>query len=305
MVAVGIRKRCMNKTVLIQGCSDELNLFPHIVELGLVKNPAIQLNAFPKAIVPGLKIFYILDGKFHWNIHAREYVLYPGDVAMILPGQEFGSNAGVLEVGSFSFLHLDAQLQGSDEMMLGKWSSLSGSEMMAISKILLLSTPLVITKINEAGRIIKSIQQELCSQEVGYCARANNYIDELLIILTRQLTRQNNPGRDFHKTFMKLDEALRKDIAHQWTVDEMAALTGLGNTLFNEKVKSYTGFTPLNYLINIRITEAIKLLKKPQVSITDIAFDTGFYSSQHFSTTFKKLTGFTPGEFRKNNSYTE
>jgi AraC-like DNA-binding protein len=104
---------------------------------------------------------------------------------------------------------------------------------------------------------------------------------------------------------MKLDEALRQDLSHQWTVDEMAALVGLGNTLFNDKVKSYSGFSPINYLINIRISEAIKLLKKRDNSITDIALNTGFYSSQHFSTTFKKITGFTPGEFRKNNSYND
>ncbi|MEO6232487.1 MAG: AraC family transcriptional regulator, partial [Ferruginibacter sp.] len=125
------------------------------------------------------------------------------------------------------------------------------------------------------------------------------------ILLTRQLTRQKNSGRDFPKTFMKLDEALRQDISHQWTVDEMAAIVGLGNTLFNDTVKSYTGFTPLNYLINIRVSEATRLLKKKHVSIINIALDTGFNSSQHFSTTFKKLTGFTPGEFRKNNSYNE
>ena len=81
----------------------------------------------------------------------------------------------------------------------------------------------------------------------------------------------------------------------------MAATVGMGTTLFNEKVKSYSGFSPLNYLINIRISEAIKLLKKPDLNVTDIALDTGFYSSQHFSTTFKKLTGYTPSEFRKRN----
>jgi transcriptional regulator GlxA family with amidase domain len=83
-------------------------------------------------------------------------------------------------------------------------------------------------------------------------------------------------------------------------VEEMAALIGMGTTAFTEKVKSYSGFSPLNYLINIRITEATKLLKKNEVNITDIALSTGFYSSQHFSTTFKKLTGYTPSEFRKN-----
>jgi AraC-like DNA-binding protein len=124
-------------------------------------------------------------------------------------------------------------------------------------------------------------------------------------MITRQLTRQSNPSRDFPKLFMNLEEALRKDLSHQWTVEEMAAIAGMGTTLFTERVKSFTGFTPINYLINIRVSEAIKLLKRREVSITDIALDTGFYSSQHFSTTFKKLTGYTPGEFRKNNTYTE
>jgi AraC-like DNA-binding protein len=98
---------------------------------------------------------------------------------------------------------------------------------------------------------------------------------------------------------MKLEQSLREDLSHQWTLGEMAALVGLGITAFTEKVKSYTGFSPLNYLINIRISEAIKLLKRTDVHITDIALDVGFYSSQHFATTFKKLTGYTPTEFRK------
>jgi len=292
----------MNQLLLLQGSSEELRAFPHITELGTIKNTCVNLNAFPKAAVSGIKLFFVLDGKFQWTLHNKEHTFYPGDVALALPGQEFGSSSGVLEIGSFSFLHIDARLH-MDEIFLDKWSSLSENEIAAISKILLLNSPLIITKFNEAGKILKCIQQEIFSQEVGYFARVNNQIDELFIMLTRQLTRQNNPGRDFSKTFMKLEEALRRDLSHQWTVDEMAVLVGLGNTLFNEKVKSYSGFSPLNYLINIRISEAIKLLKKSDASITDIALDTGFYSSQHFSTTFKKFTGSTPGNFRKNNSY--
>jgi len=290
----------MNQFVLTQGSSEELRLFPHILELGIVKNSSIRLNAFPKTSSDGIKIFCVLEGKFEWCVDKGQYLLFPGDVALILPRQEFGSGNGVLEIGSFSWMHLNIRQNGNDEILLSAWSSLSETESSAISKILLINSSPVLSKFYEAGKILKSIQNELSGQEVGYRARINHQIDELFILMTRHLTRQTNSGRDFPKTFMNLEQALRQNLSHQWTVEEMAALVGLGTTVFNEKVKSYSGFSPINYLINIRISEAIKLLKRPDKNLTDIALDTGFYSSQHFSTTFKKLTGYTPSEFRKN-----
>ena len=290
----------MNQFVLKQGSSEELRLFPHILELGVVKNSSIRLNAFPKSSSDGIKMFSVLEGKFEWCIGNAQHTLFPGDVALILPWQEFGSINGVLEIGSFSWIHVNIHHDDDDKLLMGTWSSLSESENRAICKILLMNNSPVLSKFNEGSKILKSIQHELSSQELGYLARINHQVDELFILMTRQLTRQSNPGRDFPKTFMNLEQALRQNLAHQWTVEEMAALVGLGTTLFNEKVKSYSGFSPINYLINIRIAEAIKLLKRPDTSLTDIALDTGFYSSQHFSTTFKKLTGYTPSEFRKN-----
>jgi AraC-like DNA-binding protein len=290
----------MNQFVLTQGSSDELRSFPHIIELGIVKNSSIRLNAFPKSASTGIKIFCVLEGKFEWCVNNGQYSLFPGDVALILPKQEFGSINGVLEIGSFSWIHLSIQRNDVDEILTGAWSCLSESECRAISNILLVNTSPVLSKFNDGGKLLKSIQNELSSQEIGYHAKVNYQLDELFISISRQLTKQSNPGRDFPKTFMNLEQALRQNLSHQWTVEEMSALVGLGTTLFNEKVKSYSGFSPINYLINIRISEAIKLLKRPDTSLTDIALDTGFYSSQHFSTTFKKLTGYTPSEFRKN-----
>jgi AraC-like DNA-binding protein len=290
----------MNQFILQQGSSHELRFFPHILELGLKKNVSIQLGSFPASAACGMRLYYVMEGKFEWCIDHRQYVLYPGDAAIIHPHHAFGSENEVLEIGSFAWLHLSMQKLPTGEITAGKWSGLSKSENLVIRKILQLNASRVLVKFNEAGRILKNIQTELFNQEIGYHASVNHLLDELFIQITRHLTRQSNPGRDFPQTFMNLEQALRRDLSHQWTVEEMAALVGLGTTLFNEKVKSYSGFSPINYLINIRISEAIKLLKRPDISLTDIALDTGFYSSQHFSTTFKKLTGYTPSEFRKN-----
>lgn len=290
----------MNQFVLQYGKSTELLLFPHILEVGLKKNASISFNTFLTSATEGLRIYYIIEGRFEWHINNQLIIFYPGDVAVVMPGVPFGSDKGNLEIGAFTWIHLGIQKLDNGQILLGKWSGLSDNEGAAIGKILLLNPSPVLSRFSEAGKILKCIHGELFGNEVAYQARINHQLDELLIQVTRQMTRQNHSARDFPKTFMHLEEVLRQNLAHQWTVEEMAALVGMGTTLFTERVKTYSGFSPINYLINIRISEAIRLLKRPDITVTDIALDTGFYSSQHFSTTFKKLTGYRPSEFRNN-----
>lgn len=281
--------------------SDRLNLFPHILEIGAKKNHYIQLNSFPEEHCNELRIYFINDGRFEWLVNKKKYDLFPGDMVLVLPGQTIANEKSILEIGSLSWLFLDFKKPQNEDSPIDKWSQLTEAERHVVSKLLLLAQTSVLSRFLEAGRILTTIRDEIQHHALGFATRINHLIDELLIVIIRQLTQQNNAARDFPKVFMQLEQSLRKDLSHQWSVEEMAAITGMGATLFNEKVKSYTGFTPIGYLINIRVSEAIKLLKQPNISITDIALDTGFYSSQHFSTTFKKLTGYTPGEFRKNN----
>lgn len=290
----------MNQFLLNQGASQELDGFGHIREIGIRKNTSVQLNSLCSTTTDDIRIYYILDGKFEWFIHDRCHILYPGDLAIILPGQSFGGSRGFVDIGTFYWISIEVKhADNSQKMVLGDWSGLSESDSVTISKILQLNNIVVLSKVKEAFIILHAIKDELFQREIGYSTRVNHLIDELLIFIARQSSRQTNLRRDFPEMFTKMEEALRQNLSHQWTVEEMAALIGLGTTAFSEKVKIFTGFSPLNYLINIRISEAIKLLKKPEINVTEIALETGFYSSQHFSTTFKKLTGYTPMEFRK------
>lgn len=290
----------MNQFSLHQGTSRELEQFPHIREFALTKNTTIQLESFVDTTADALLIYCVVDGKFEWSINGREYILYPGDIAFVLPGQTIGGSRGFLEIGTLFRLHLAIE-ETTSAPSLGDWSNLSSFERLPIEKMLLVDSLSVLLKVKECIEILHQIHSELVNPEIGHVTRVNHFIDSLLIIIARQSTRQADPRRDFPRTFMKLEQALRRNLSHQWTVEEMAALFGLGTTAFTERVKHYTGFSPLNYLINIRVSEAIKLLKRADVNLTNIALDTGFYSSQHFSTTFKKLTGYTPGQFRKRN----
>src|SRR5690606_26559201 len=117
------------------------------------------------------------------------------------------------------------------QINFGKWSGLSQKERSLIGKILMLNK-LPVLKMKEAGDILQETKAEILNQELGYAARVNHLIDSLLILIARQSTRQSTSRRDFPQTFMKLEEALRKNLAHQWTVEEMAAIFGLGTTAF-------------------------------------------------------------------------
>lgn len=290
----------MNQFILQQRHSRELHAFPHILEIALKKNSSVQLNSFHTTSTNSVRIYSIVDGKFDWIINEQNHILYPGDVALILPGQTFRGDKNILNIGTLSWIHLQIEKIDVSGMSLGSWSHLSKNERLTIGKILCVNNATVL-KLRECQAILQTIRDELVHQEIGFMTRVNQLIDDVFIDIARQSTRQNNSQRDFPQTFMKLEQALRQNLAHQWTVEEMAALAGLGTTTFTEKVKNFTGFSPLSYLINIRISEAIKLLNRPEENVTDIALRTGFYSSQHFSTTFKKLTGYTPSDFRRRN----
>lgn len=278
-----------------------MDAFPQIVEFGSVKVNTIQLASFEVSRCDDLRIFFISEGKFEWVIHQQQYILYPGDVVLVWPGQEVGGSKGFLEIGTFYSLQIQiAKVWESGKFHLGHWSGLTSGECRAIEKVLMINGFSVLKAI-ELGVLFQEIQFEMQHQEIGYVTRIHHLLDFLFITLARQCTRQSTSRRDFPQAFMKLEQALRRNLSHQWTVEEMAAMVGLGTTAFTEKVKNFTGFPPLHYLINIRIAEATKQLKQPEVNITEIALGTGFYSSQHFSTTFKKLTGHTPSEFRKRN----
>ena len=292
----------MAQFILRHENSAELKQFVHINEFALKKNNSIRLNSFNDTCSEYLRFYYILDGKFDWVIRRESYTLYPTDLAIILPGEELYAEKGYLEIGSIYCLNLCLNTEDTGRKNpLGKWSNITSAELGSIRNILFHNSIPVLSRLQDAGNIFSQIRNELFNQEIGHVTRVNQLLDELIILVTRNLAQQNICQRDFPQAFLKLEEALRKDLSHHWTVEEMAAFVGLGTTAFGDKVKNFSGFSPMSYLINIRISEAIKLLKKPDVNMTNIALDMGFYSSQHFATTFKKLTGYTPSQFRNNN----
>ena len=81
---------------------------------------------------------------------------------------------------------------------------------------------------------------------------------------------------------------------------ELAALAGISARHFERAFRQSTGFRPHAYVMERRLHIARDLLiNQPELPIEKISLRVGFYSSSHFSSAFRRRTGFTPTNFRK------
>ncbi|HAZ04287.1 MAG: hypothetical protein A2W90_23090 [Bacteroidetes bacterium GWF2_42_66] len=68
-----------------------------------------------------------------------------------------------------------------------------------------------------------------------------------------------------------------------------------------KKFKEYTGVSPAQYQIQLRINKAKDLLITTNQSFKELAHELGFESTDYFFRLFRQKTGFTPSEFREKN----
>jgi transcriptional regulator GlxA family with amidase domain len=83
-----------------------------------------------------------------------------------------------------------------------------------------------------------------------------------------------------------------------WPVWRLASVSGVSPAHFARSFKAAFGVPPHRYLLTRRVERAMALLRDTDLSITEIAFDTGWESLGTFGRTFRDITGESPGAIR-------
>lgn len=92
---------------------------------------------------------------------------------------------------------------------------------------------------------------------------------------------------------------IHRNLQNDLNIEILAQYCGLSTSRLEAKFKEQIGVTPHAYINALKVDSAKIYLKDPNRSITEIAFLFNFSSSNHFAAVFKKHTGFTPTQFRK------
>ncbi len=87
--------------------------------------------------------------------------------------------------------------------------------------------------------------------------------------------------------------------AEDITLASLSAHLGLSESHLSHLFKDETGQSPGNYLLQIRLREAMEMLKDCRNRVSEVAERTGFRDIAYFSSTFKKNVGMSPSEYQK------
>uniref|UniRef100_UPI00321663BF helix-turn-helix domain-containing protein n=1 Tax=uncultured Draconibacterium sp. TaxID=1573823 RepID=UPI00321663BF len=86
-------------------------------------------------------------------------------------------------------------------------------------------------------------------------------------------------------------------------VSELAAQLGLSRSQVLRKVKTASGISANQFIRNIRLEEATRLLQNDELTASEIAYKVGFSSPSYFNKCFHDKYGFTPGDYKKNGNF--
>lgn len=108
-------------------------------------------------------------------------------------------------------------------------------------------------------------------------------------------------GRRDHGDAVVIDaqDWLAKHFSVAAPVEEMVKRSGLPERTFKRRFTIATGFSPIDYVQRLRIEDAKRRLERTEVSADDISWEVGYEDPAFFRRLFKRITGMTPGAYRK------
>jgi len=111
----------------------------------------------------------------------------------------------------------------------------------------------------------------------------------------RERTRQDP---ELLRRLLRAKDRMDAASHEEWPVQRLARVSGASEAHFARSFKDAFGVPPHRYLLTRRLERATALLRDTNLSITEIAFQTGWNSLGTFGRTFRDVTGENPGELR-------
>lgn len=268
---------------------------PTDFKVSKVKRDATQKIQEPHTH-PYYEIFYLINGDCTFFLNHNIYQLNKGDMVIVPKGEIH--NATFPEHGTserFVVCFREANLSWLDDLL--------GSEMVQQTiEAGVISIP------DRRREYVESLMAKLLFENDGPDVLSPAFIRtgivELFLFIIRCQRYEHNAIKE-----IDVDNQLMQEIAtyiyqnydKKLTLVDMSEKFNISRSYLSKKFKVITGFGFKEYVVNVRIKNACRLLLETNKSITDIAFECGFNDSNYFGDAFRHIKGVSPNKYRKYN----
>ena len=259
------------------------------------------------------QINYIVRGQLTHRINNTEYPLTAGDLFVIppyIPHQLVSRDEGGYEIVELEFMPLEVFGPGG-----GTEQKFAGSQFIydfSYIEPFFVNERSVRPRLNLTGKaqiaaesLLDDMLQEFREQEDGYQLAMKADLSKLLVIASRAF-HEEIKGRPEMQLFHHHRAAMSRTILYinehsdePLTIEDVSKMALLSQSYFSYLFKILTGKTFVEYLHDLRIKNAMTLLKTTDSRILDICYQCGFNSINHFNRTFKSAVGLSPRQYRE------
>lgn len=238
------------------------------------------------------ELFYVVNGSGVFVAEGVEFPVNKNDMVIINPHIQHTEK-------SWSASPLEYIVLGIDGLMF------SFENMMAVQEGISMQTASgAVYKYNMQRNYVYAylniMLEEISHKEENYEAVCQNLLEVLLFCMLRNdnLSIIKDKNTALNRECTQIKNYLDANYAENITLDTLASLTHMNKYYMAHAFASYTGLSPINYLIQKRVQEGKSLLESTTLSIAQVSETLGFSSQSYFSQAFKKATGKTPIQYR-------
>lgn len=155
--------------------------------------------------------------------------------------------------------------------------------------------------LSRAERIALEMVGEVEHRRDGYESALLGKLIDLVVFLSRsyQETQSESNRSAALLRVGSVISSMEQDCARDWKLDDFIEMSRLSRSHFMRTFTKATGLPPFEYLIQLRLQNAMRLLRNSRLTVSQIAFEVGFNDSNYFTRQFSKRKGVSPLAYRK------
>lgn len=148
-------------------------------------------------------------------------------------------------------------------------------------------------------RKFREVEYKMTLRPPMFLQESLRCIYDIVLTLSGERAATYTPSVKTAKIQPALDY-IAKNYSLKITNDELARLCGLSTVYFRKLFAEIYATSPINYIHKLRISKAKEMLASDFASISSIALSLGYINIYDFSRDFKKHTGISPSQYKKN-----